>query len=196
MSRIEQRHVAVSMLRSLLYFLERQGLDAPALARDAGLPHATLADRERRVSSTYYAALMQAGIERTGNPLLGLEFGMAVEPDRWGLLGVLVTHCADVGEAIRFQLRFQSLVSTVGEAALVIAGRRARPALGHAGNDGARVDRRSAGGLCHVRPLGHRADARPRRRAYTFATHRRQSPRDTKRSSAARYASASRTTNC
>ncbi|MES1937582.1 AraC family transcriptional regulator [Salinisphaera hydrothermalis] len=119
MNRIEQRHVAVSMIRSLMYFLERQGLDAAALARRVHLAPDTLADRDRQVASPQYAALMQVGIEATGDPLLGLRFGMAVEPDRWGMLGVLLTHCVDVSEAIRFQLRFQALVSTVGEAALI-----------------------------------------------------------------------------
>lgn len=87
------------MIRSLLYFLEQQGLDTRALSRDAGLSAAVLADRDRRINSHHYTALMQAGICRTGDPLLGLRFGSAVEPDRWGVLGVLVSHCRNVGEA-------------------------------------------------------------------------------------------------
>ncbi len=115
----EASYTAVSMLRSLLHFLEHQGLGAQQLAHDAGLSDDLLAQHVRLVSSRYYAALMQAGMAETGNPLLGLEFGMAVEPDRWGMLGVLLTHCTNVAEEIAFQSRFQALVSTIGHARLV-----------------------------------------------------------------------------
>lgn len=123
MQRMDAPHVAVSMIRSLMYFLEQRGLDAQALASDAGLAADHLAERDRLVAAECYVDLMQRAIEHTANPLLGLEFGMAVEPDRWGMLGVLLSHCANVGEALRFQARFQALVSTVGQGRLSDDGR-------------------------------------------------------------------------
>jgi len=122
MSTVDAPYVAVSMIRSLMYFLDRQGLDAHALAAKAGLSTDLLYDRDQLVAAPCYARLMQLGIEHTANPLLGLEFGMAIEPDRWGILGVLLSHCANVGEALQFQARFQALVSTVGQGRLIDHG--------------------------------------------------------------------------
>src|SRR5699024_9533284 len=107
-----------SMLRSLLYFFEQRQLDTAQLARRAGITDPMLADRERLIPADHYAGLMQAGIAETGEPLLGLAFGMAIEPDRWGMLGVLLSHCNNIAEAIAFQRRFQTLVTTVGHARL------------------------------------------------------------------------------
>lgn len=114
-------YVAASMLRSLLHFFEQQALDTAQLVRQAGITDGMLADRERLIPGHHYAELMQAGIAEANNPLLGLAFGMAVEPDRWGMLGVLLTHCNTIAEAIEFQRRFQTLVSTVGHARLQAA---------------------------------------------------------------------------
>lgn len=118
----DRPYVAASMLRSLLYFFEQQGLDSAHLAQRARITDDLLAERERLIAGHYYATLMQTGIDATGDALLGLRFGMAVEPDRWGMLGVLLTHCSNVAEAIAFQQRFQALVSTVGHAELAASG--------------------------------------------------------------------------
>lgn len=123
MQPMDTPYVAVSMIRSLMYFLEQRGLDGDALAGEAGLSTDLLADRDLLVAADRYVRLMQHAIEHSANPLLGLEFGMAVEPDRWGMLGVLLSHCANVGEALQFQARFQALVSTVGQGRLIDDGR-------------------------------------------------------------------------
>jgi len=111
--------VATSMLRALLGYLDETGLDATALAANAGLGAHDLAYPERPLDADCYAALMRAGIDASHNPLLGLEFGMAARPERWGTLGLLLRHCANLGEALAAQARFAHLVSSVGRAILV-----------------------------------------------------------------------------
>lgn len=111
--------VAVSMLRALLDYLGDQGLDTAALVHSTGLDRDTLAYPERSVDAGCYEQLMQAGIAATHNPLLGLEFGMAAQPERWGTLGFLLRHCATLGEALTYQARFAHLVNAVGEGRLV-----------------------------------------------------------------------------
>jgi AraC-like DNA-binding protein len=114
-----QATVAVSMLRSLLAYLGEQGLDAADLATQVGLDRETLAHPERSVDAAYYEQLMQAGIAALHDPLLGLEFGMAARPDRWGTLGFLLRHCATLGEVLTYQARFAHLVNALGEGRLV-----------------------------------------------------------------------------
>ncbi|MES1928146.1 AraC family transcriptional regulator [Salinisphaera dokdonensis CL-ES53] len=111
--------VAVSMLRALLAYLGTQDLDTDALARASGLNREVLAHPERTVDASHYERLMQAGIVALHNPLLGLEFGMAAQPDRWGTLGFLLRHCATLGEVLSYQARFAHLVNAVGEGRFV-----------------------------------------------------------------------------
>ncbi|GAB3670268.1 AraC family transcriptional regulator [Salinisphaera aquimarina] len=111
--------VAHSMLRALLDYLGAQGLDRSRLAHDAGVAMAALAYPERRADASRYIALLRAGIEASQNPLLGLEFGMAARPQRWGTLGLLLGHGANLGEALAVQARFAHLVNSVGHGELV-----------------------------------------------------------------------------
>ena len=114
-----QATVAVSMLRALLAYLDAQGLEPAPLAQAAGLDREALAHPERAVDAAHYERLMQAGIAALHNPLLGLEFGMAAQPDRWGTLGFLLRHCATLGEVLAYQARFAHLVNAVGEGRFV-----------------------------------------------------------------------------
>lgn len=111
--------VAVSMLRSLLAYLGEQGLDTATLIRSLALDRDTLAYPERTIDAAHYEQLMQAGIATLHNPLLGLEFGQAAQPDRWGSLGSLLRHCATLGEALDYQARYAHLVNAIGEGRLV-----------------------------------------------------------------------------
>lgn len=103
------------MLRALLDYLRAQGLNTDALSTSAGLPREVLAYPQRSVDVGTYEKLVQAGIAALHNPLLGLEFGMAARPERWGMLGFLLRHCATLGEAISYQARFAHRVNGVGE---------------------------------------------------------------------------------
>ena len=114
-----QATVAVSMLRALLAYLGVQGLDTAALVQSLALDRDALAYPERSVDAAHYEQLMQAGIAALHNPLLGLEFGRAAQPDRWGTLGALLRHCATLGEALAYQARFAHLVNAVGEGRFV-----------------------------------------------------------------------------
>ncbi|ROO24754.1 hypothetical protein SAOR_14240 [Salinisphaera orenii MK-B5] len=106
--------VAASMLRSLHGYLAARGHDADALLQAAGLAARDIADAERAIEARHYERLLQAAIVASHNPLLGLEFGMAVHPERWGGLGRLLVHCATLGEAIAFQTRYVHLVNAAG----------------------------------------------------------------------------------
>lgn len=113
---MSQATVAASMLHSLLDHLGGDGMDTAALAEAAGLDMHDLAYPERLLDGRFYTALMRAGIQASHNPLLGLEFGMAAQPQRWGTIGLLLRHCVDLGEALAVQARFAHLVNSVGTA--------------------------------------------------------------------------------
>lgn len=115
--------VAVSMLRALLDHLRALDANPDSLAASVGLDRELLAHPQRSVDARTYEHLMQAGIAALHNPLLGLEFGMAARPDRWGTLGFLLRHCATLGEAIAYQARFAHLINAVGEGRLVAYAR-------------------------------------------------------------------------
>lgn len=110
------------MLRALLQYLQTEGIDAHALAERTGLRRADWAHPERAVAATIYERLMQDGIAGLRNPLLGLEFGMAVSPERWGRLGFLLRHCATLGEALVYQTRYATLVNATGRGVFVDDG--------------------------------------------------------------------------
>lgn len=114
-----QATVAASLIRALLDHLQNQGLDRSELLEHVGLDPAALVSPQRSVEAAYYEQLLAEGIAGLHNPLLGLEFGMAAEPGRWGRLGFLLTHCTTLGEALSYQARFAHLVNAIGEGRLL-----------------------------------------------------------------------------
>ncbi|MES1947071.1 AraC family transcriptional regulator [Salinisphaera sp. C84B14] len=111
--------VAASLIRALLDYLQAQGLDRSRLLEHVGLEPTALVSPQRSIEAVYYERLLAEGMARLHNPLLGLEFGMAAEPARWGRLGFLLRHCATLGEALSYQARFAHLVNAIGEGRLL-----------------------------------------------------------------------------
>ncbi|MES1927140.1 AraC family transcriptional regulator [Salinisphaera sp. T31B1] len=112
--------VAVSMLRALLAYLVERGHARETLIRSARLDAADLNYPGRRIDGRCFIDLMRYGIELTGNPLLGLEFGMAADTSRWGTLGRLLRQCDTLGQALAYQRRYAHLVNAIGEGRLAI----------------------------------------------------------------------------
>lgn len=106
------------MLRSLVQFLEARGLDGEAMCARADLNYQALQQSDEFFDAACYPALLQAAVDASRDPLLGLRFGMAAEPDRWGVLGYIMSVCGTLGEAMQCQQRYQSLVGSIGSIAV------------------------------------------------------------------------------
>ncbi|OUS32348.1 hypothetical protein A9Q99_00710 [Gammaproteobacteria bacterium 45_16_T64] len=107
-------YISAVVVRSLVTFLESKGINAHALLMQID-PHIdTTLNTTDMLDSNVYPQLLDKAIDLSSNPHLGLEFGMSAEPERWGVLGYIMSCCTTLNDAIECQLRYQDLVGSIG----------------------------------------------------------------------------------
>lgn len=109
------------MMRSVITFLNGKGLDAEALAQQTGYA-IDLSNEDALIDANAYPALMEAAISATGEQDLGFQFGKQARPDRWGVLGYIMSSCNTLAEAIQCQQRYQQLVGSIGSVEITVNG--------------------------------------------------------------------------
>ncbi|MCG8668738.1 MAG: AraC family transcriptional regulator [Pseudomonadales bacterium] len=115
-------YISVAMMRSVLSFIESKGLDKDKIAADAGVSIKAISDSEEFVPAECYPKLMQAAIAESNEPDLGFQLGQQAQPDRWGILGFILSSCRTVAEAMQCQQRYQKLVGNIGNIEINING--------------------------------------------------------------------------
>lgn len=110
--------VSVAYLQGLLDYLQRQGFASDQLLAQVQLPQHVLAQRDQRVAISVYLQLLEQAERLTGDSNLGLHLGEAMRPGYYGVLGYLVMSCATLADALHRQLRYASLVGSLGRVEL------------------------------------------------------------------------------
>lgn len=116
------KYISVAMMRSVVDFLKGKGLDPAQLAADSGHTLPDLSNDDATIPADIYPALMQAAIRANGEADLGFQFGKQARPERWGVLGYIMSSCNTLAEAIQCQQRYQQLVGSIGQIQVTVNG--------------------------------------------------------------------------
>ena len=107
-------YVNSQIIRSLVYFLQKQGLEKEQL-------HALLAERRCYLNETSYRfpvsdyeSLMHYADTQLKQEHIGLLFGQSLKAQNWGLLGHVALVSQNLEKALRHAQRLNSLVRNIG----------------------------------------------------------------------------------
>lgn len=111
---------SVAALRQYVRAAEAAGLDTAPLFAEAGLSTDILATDDGRINGEQFQDFIRVLVERTGNPILGLETGDFVQPGSYSVLGYITMSCSTLGEAVARIAPFERLVGDMGTTRLAI----------------------------------------------------------------------------
>lgn len=106
--------VSIDTIKSLINYLFVQGVEREQLLRYVNLTEQQLNLPNQLINTCDYEALYQIGEQVLSNKTLGFEFGQAIEPDRWGILGYIANCSPTIRDALIKQRKFQTLVGSFG----------------------------------------------------------------------------------
>lgn len=108
----DDESVLATLPRMLLGFLGARGLDTAELAREAALGSMTWDDEEERVPRAKVDALWAAGVERTGDPALGIRLAEAMPPGNAGVVEFVAQSARTIGESLALVARYWRLLNS------------------------------------------------------------------------------------
>jgi AraC-like DNA-binding protein len=114
--------VRISYARTLLDYLEAQGLSQRDVLAGLGLEHMDLWEEQGRMPMAQWQTWLRAAMERLGDEALPLRLAGMVRPRHLGLLGFLSMSCATLGDAIQVLERYELLLDNVNEAVCAANG--------------------------------------------------------------------------
>ncbi|WP_308447413.1 AraC family transcriptional regulator [Parachitinimonas caeni] len=110
--------VVTSYLQTLLDAAIRCGLDSQVLLSEVGLDRTP----PESVPVPVYLALFELAGRMSAHPAFGLAVGAEVKPTTYGVNGILLLACRDLGAALESVLKFECLVHDLGRSQLVRDG--------------------------------------------------------------------------
>ncbi|MBI3783502.1 MAG: AraC family transcriptional regulator [Deltaproteobacteria bacterium] len=111
---------------TILRALEAQGLDAQAIAKQAGIDPASLQEPDARVQRMALTRLWELAVEATGDPCFGLTVARFPMQTTFHALGYAVLASATLKEAIERIIRYRRLIGDVVQLSLEEGGERCR----------------------------------------------------------------------
>ncbi|CAN0589329.1 unnamed protein product, partial [Ectocarpus sp. 12 AP-2014] len=99
--------VQAGLLQNLVILAEQFGLSYSTLLGDAGLSPQALTDPNRMVPMRYVQQVLDAGVRRTGDDLLGLHLSELTQPESFGVAGYIVRACGSLREVIEMCMRYE-----------------------------------------------------------------------------------------
>lgn len=107
----ELRTSSAAWLEGVLSMFEAEGLDVPALLRDAGFDPDSLGRQNTRVPVDEITVMWQLAVARAGKPTLGLHRDLAATHSKLGTVGHAMSCCADLGAALARLERYMAVIS-------------------------------------------------------------------------------------
>ena len=105
------RTSSAAWLAGVLAMFEAEGLDAPALLRDAGFDAAALHRQNARIPVDQITRLWQLAVARAGKPTLGLQRSLAATHSNTGTVGHVMSCSPDLGSALAHLARYMAVIS-------------------------------------------------------------------------------------
>ncbi len=111
-SGMESHKVAISMVYPIMKTIVHKGFDRQAYCQFAGFDDRLLQDAEARIGGDELEHLMQAAAVFTGDEYYGLHQGQIVEIEDMGVLGYVMMHSGNVGQALAAYQRYNAILSS------------------------------------------------------------------------------------
>ncbi|HVR52974.1 MAG TPA: AraC family transcriptional regulator [Pseudorhodoferax sp.] len=105
------RTSSAAWLAGVLTMFEAEGLDAPALLRDAGFDAASLDRHNARIPVDQVTRLWQLAVARSGKSTLGLDRQLAATHSNTGTVGHLLSCSPDLARAMTHLARYMAVIS-------------------------------------------------------------------------------------
>ena len=107
----ELRTSSAEWLEGVLSMFEAEGLDVPALLRDAGFDPESLRRQNARVPVDEITLLWQLAVARVGKPTLGMQRALAARHSKLGTVGYAMTCSPDLRTALVRLARYMAVIS-------------------------------------------------------------------------------------
>ncbi len=101
------------VVRQLLHVVQERGLSPARLCNGVGFTVQDLMQTDFRVSYRQTRWIVQRAMRALGDPALGLATGARQTPVSWGLPGLGMLTCANLGAAIEYGIRYQREAGTL-----------------------------------------------------------------------------------
>lgn len=121
--------VLMAWTGTLLRALEASGIDGGALAAEAGIPAAALADPDRRIPLAASKRLWRAAVDAAGDPALGIEVSRHVRPTTFHALGHAFLASPTLREALERTARYSHVTADHAVATVEVVGGTVRLAV-------------------------------------------------------------------
>jgi AraC-like DNA-binding protein len=103
--------VSMMMVRALAGEIERQGARRDRFLEQAGIDASAFEDANARVSIIDYLRALDAALEVSNDPALGIHMGEHASPVMFDVIGHLVAHAANMRESIQTTSRYARLAA-------------------------------------------------------------------------------------
>lgn len=111
----ESLWASITIMRTIVFGAVARGANLHSLCQVGGITPELLEEGEARLSLQQNIQIMEAALDQTGDPLLGLHLVEYTSPATMGLLGHLFESSPDVGSALTNLAQFLRAVSTIYE---------------------------------------------------------------------------------
>ncbi|MDX1692309.1 MAG: AraC family transcriptional regulator [Ketobacteraceae bacterium] len=103
---MDRPSVNISYAKVLVDLLVQRGLNPDDILADTGIDPATLPDADTRISNQQFLRLVENGLALSGDPNLGVWFGLQLKISAHGYLGYAALSSATLGEAIQMAVKY------------------------------------------------------------------------------------------
>ncbi|MTJ80055.1 MAG: AraC family transcriptional regulator [Telmatospirillum sp.] len=105
--------IPVFLINTAATVLAEHGVPAEALLDGFGMSVRDLSDGRFVVPYASFLAILQRAVRLSPIEDLGIEVGLRVKPSHWGVLGLAVSSCRTLGEALEIGQRYHRVSSTL-----------------------------------------------------------------------------------
>ncbi|MCH2087393.1 MAG: AraC family transcriptional regulator [Pseudoalteromonas sp.] len=112
-------YISCQIIRSLVFFLERQGMCSKQIEALLGERLKDLDDVSARFPIADYESLMHYGDKILQQEHIGLEFGNSLKAQNWGLLGHVALVSKNLEKALEHAQRLSKTIRNIGHIELV-----------------------------------------------------------------------------
>ena len=108
----QKASVSINLIRILLKYLTKCGIDYDAPCKDAGIDALILNDHEARISTQQFDIIWKEAVKKADDINFGLHFGREIANSYLGgnILFSMMTNSATVGNALEIFCRYHTLM--------------------------------------------------------------------------------------
>ena len=108
----QKASISINIIRILLKYLTKRGIDCDTLCKDARIDASILRDHEARISTKQFDIIWKEAVKKANDINFGLHFGREIANSYFGgnILFSMMTNSATVGNAMEIFCRYHTLM--------------------------------------------------------------------------------------